>query len=141
MDQRSPSTPQLTHKRTTSQQQEFEREYERDGEFGYGYGYGHDYAQPKPQRAAMLVQTSAHVQHSPPPGGFSGSGLAQAMRRGAAGMTESFIGRGVGERTTAAPASKRALANDKGRVDAISWARWDTLNGRYVLSIHCSSDN
>jgi hypothetical protein len=132
--QRSPSTPQLTHKRTPSQQQEFEREYEREGEFGYGYGYGHEYAQPQPQRAAMLVQTSARIQHSPPPGGFPGSGLAQAMRRGAAGMTESFIGRG-GEKAMATPALKRALVNDKGRVDAISWARWDTLNGRYVFSV------
>ena len=126
--QRSPTSP---HNRTTSQQQEFEREYEREGEFGYGYGYGNEYTQPQPQRAAMLVQ-SPHVQHSPPPPGVPGLGLAQAMRRGAAGMSESFIGRGVGrgEGRTAAPASKRALVNEKGRVDAVSWARWDTLNGR-----------
>ncbi|KIM42507.1 hypothetical protein M413DRAFT_444245 [Hebeloma cylindrosporum] len=135
--QRSPSTPQLTHKRTTSQEQEFEREYEREGEFGYGYGYGHDYAQPQPQRAAMLVQTSTRAQHTPPPSGFPGSGLAQAMRRGAAGMTGSFIGRGVGRgvgsTSVPAPASKRALVNEKGIVDAISWARWDILNARHVL--------
>ena len=124
--QRSPSTQ--THTRTTSQQ-EFEREYEREGEFGYGYGYEHEYAQPQPQRAAMLMQTSSHVQHSPLPGGFRGSGLAQAMRRGAAGMTESFISRG-GKRMTTAPASKRASS----RVDVICWARWDTLNGRYVFT-------
>ena len=137
--QRSPTTP---HKRTTSQQQEFEREYEREGEFGYGYGYGNEYAQPQPQRAEMLVQ-SPRVQHSPPPGGFPGSGLAQAMRRGAAGMTESFIGRGAGrgEGRIAVPASKRTLVNEKGGVDAISWSRWDFLNGRCVFSIHYSVNN
>ena len=86
------------------------------------------------------MQTSARVQHLPPPGGFPGSGLAQAMRRGAAGMTESFIGQG-GEKTLALQASKRALVNDKGRVDAISWARWDTLNARYVFSIRRSLNN
>ena len=137
--QRSPTTP---HKRTASQQQEFEREYEREGEFGYGYSYGNEYAQPQPQRAAMLVQ-SPRVQHSPPPGGFPGSGLAQAMRRGAAGMTESFIGRGSGrgEGRIATPASKHTLVNEKGKVDAISWARWDVLNGRCVFSVHYSVNN
>ena len=52
-------------------------------------------------------------------------------------MTESFIG----QRTLALPASKRALMNDKGRMDAISWARWDTLNARYVFSIRRSLNN
>jgi len=55
-------------------------------------------------------------------------------------MTESFIGQG-GEKTLALQASKRALVNDKGRVDAISWARWDTLNARYVFSIRRSLNN
>ena len=84
----------------------------------------------------MLMQTSSHVQHSPPLGGFGGSGLAQAMRRGAAGMTESFISRG-GKRMTTAPASKRA----SGKVDVIYWARWDTFNGWYVFSHSLFIDN
>jgi len=128
------SQPTQTHNRTPSQQQEFEREYERGGEFGYGYGYGKEYAQPQPQRASMHVQASPRSQQQPlslpTSGGFSGSGLAQAMRRGAAGVRGSFVGRGTGG-ADRMPASKRILT--KGRVDAISWARWDTLNGRYVF--------
>jgi len=87
----------------------------------------------------MLVQ-SPRVQHLPPPGGFPGLGLAQVMRRGAAGMTEPFIGRGAGrgEGRIATPVSKRTLVNEKGGVDVISWARWDILNGRCVFSIHYS---
>ena len=82
------------------------------GEFGYSYGYRNEYAQPQPQRAVMPVQ-SPRVQHSPPPGGFPGSGLAQVMKRGA----------GRGEGRIATPISKRTLVNEKGGADAISWAR------------------
>jgi hypothetical protein len=90
----------------------------------------------------MLVQ-SPRIQHSPPPGGFPVPGLAQAMRRGEAGKTESFIGRGAGhgEGRIATPVSKRTLVNEKGGADAISWARWDILNGRCVFSIHYSVNN
>ena len=34
----------------------------------------------------------------------------------------------------AVPASKCALVNEKEGVDAISWVKWDTLNGRYIFS-------
>lgn len=120
-------------KGTTSQQQELERECERDRGFvsRYGYGYGRQYAQPQPQCLYRRRPTFSS--------GFPGSGLTQVMRSGTTGMTESFIGRG-GENTTAAPASKRALVNER---DSLSWARSDTLNKRYVcrLSTCCSFDS
>jgi len=57
-------------------------------------------------------------------------------------MTDSFVGQsaGGGKRTAAAVASKRAVMNDKCRVDVIHYARWNGLNGRYRfrLSIQCS---
>jgi len=57
-------------------------------------------------------------------------------------MVDSFVGQsaGDGKRATAALASKHALVNEKGRVDVIPCARWDTLNWWYVFhpSIPCS---
>lgn len=47
----------------------------------------------------------------------------------------SFVGQGVGHRegTLTAAASKCALVYQ--RPGAVSWARWDILNGRYVVSL------
>jgi hypothetical protein len=99
-------------------------------------GMGTNTRSPNCDVLQLIVQTPTRFQHLPPPGVFPGSCLAQARGRGAAGTAEWFIGRG-GEQTTAAPASKRVLVNEIG---SISWARWDTLNKRYVprLSICCS---
>ena len=59
-----------------------------------------------------------------------------------ADRTDLFVGRsmGAGQRTTEALASKRAFMNERGSMDGIHRARWDTLNAWYVSHpfIRCS---
>jgi hypothetical protein len=88
----------------------------------------------------MLAQ-SPRVQHSPPPGGFPGLGLAQAMRKGACHNRSLVMVRDMERERSAAPASRRTLMNEKGRLDAISLARWDVLNRRCVFFIRYSVNN
>ena len=59
-----------------------------------------------------------------------------------ADRTDLFVGRstGAGQRTTESLASKRAFMNERGGMDVIHRARWDTLNAWYVSHpcIRCS---
>lgn len=134
------------------ERQEFEREYERagagDDESAY-YGYGGYPASPPPPHPAAMAspvparpraqghQHQGHQRQHSTPGRFIGSGLAQAIRRGAAVGAGVVGARGV---QLASPSPGRTHAGEvsaRGEEHRVLWARWDCLNGRCVIFSSC----
>ena len=128
------------------ERQEFERDYERAGageDEGAYYGYGGYPTSPPPPHPAMMLpapiparprapahQQQGHQRQHSTPGRFMGSGLAQAIRRGAAAGASV-----VGARGLQSPGGSTGKAHvgdvaGRGEENRVMWARWDFLNGR-----------
>ncbi|KAF5309146.1 hypothetical protein D9619_012845 [Psilocybe cf. subviscida] len=96
---------------------------------------------PVPMRAPISPVPASISPSSPtsygstsPRGGHPASGLAQAMRRGAASAASAAASVSSHVRS-ASQSHSRSPVPDSNHEAVISWARWDVLNGKRVLLI------